>query len=273
MGDFFGFYNFMRPGHGEVGDEHYHPFVRFWRRYSRNFIKLINVNLVYALVTLPVYVWLVSQINVITAQVDGKTTTLLGTILLYYAMQIPTPVVIGLLVVSILLLGPSTAALTYFAMDCAWDRPGLIWSRFWSAWKTNWKQALPVGFMDFLVLLATLYYFVDGEAIFGGFSILIKIVWILFALIYALIRVYIYSVMVTVDLPLMALAKNSFILAILKPLRSVPVIVTAAVLCFLCSVADIILVPCFLYSFVAFSAAFLTQPVIEEYLLDPVDND
>ena len=50
-------------------------------------------------------------------------------------------------------------------------------------------------------------------------------------------------------------------------------IAIAAVLSFLCSVVDIILVPCFMFSFVAFSAAFLTQPPIDKYLINPEEID
>lgn len=266
------FYNFTKPGHGDVDDSHYHPFVRFWRRYGRHFSKLISVNLLYALITLPVFVWLISQINVLTAEIDGKVTSLLGTILMYYAVQLPTPLIMGLLAVSILLMGPATAALTHFAVDCAWDRPGLIWSRFWSAWKSNWKQALPIGLMDFAVLLATLYYLIDGKTLFGAFGGVLQIVWILLGLLYSLLRVYLFPVMVTVDLPFLALVKNCLILVMLNPWRALAVAAIAAVLCFLCTVADIILIPAFLFSFVAFSAAFLTQPIIDKYLINPEQN-
>ena len=272
MGDFPGFFDFTRPGHGVIDDSHYHPFVRFWMRYGRHLMKLIQVNFLYAVMTLPVYVWLVSQINVATAQADGKVTSLLGTLLMYFAVQMPVPLVVGLLVLSILIMGPATAAMTYFAIDCAWDRPGLLWARFWSAWKKNWKQAFPVGLMDFAVLLASLYYLIDGKAILGAMGGVFQIVWILFALVYSLIRVYIFPVMVTIDLPFLALVKNCLILVLLKPWRPLAVAAIAAALCFLCTVADIILLPCFLFSFVAFSAAFFAQPVIEEYLIKSEEN-
>lgn len=261
------FLDFTRPGHGYIDDDRYPPFIRFWRRYGRNLFKLIQVNLVYAIVTLPVYVWLMSQINVISTEAGGGVISLLGTLLLYYAIKLPTPLIIGLLVASIVILGPATAALSYASLNCAWDRPGMFWAGFWSAWKENWKQALPIGLMDVLVLFATLYYLVDGNAIFGNYSTMIQILWILLSLLYSLIRVYIYPIMVTIELPFGSLIKNSLILALLKPWRPLLVVAITAVLCFACSAADIILIPCFLYSFTAFSAAFLTQPVMDEYLL------
>ena len=75
--------------------------------------------------------------------------------------------------------------------------------------------------------------------------------------------------MVTVELPFGALLKNSLILALVKPWRPLLMLAVTAVLLALCIVADIVLVPCFLYSMTAFTAAFLTQPIIEKYLLNP----
>lgn len=273
MSDLPGFLDFTRPGRDNVDDSVYPPFIRFWKRYARNFIKLIQVNFAFALLSLPVYVWLTSQINVITTQGSGEVTSLLGTILLYYAVQLPVPLVIALLVLSVLILGPSTAALTYSAVDAAWDRPGLLWGGFWSAWKKNFMQGLPVGILDFAAIFATLYYLVDGKAVFGSFGIVFQLLWIAMGFLYCLIRVYIYPMMVTVQLPFTALFKNCLILVLLKPWRPLVVVTIAAVLGFLCSAADIILIPGFLYSFVAFTAAFLTYPVIDEYLLNPKTQD
>ena len=143
----------------------------------------------------------------------------------------------------------------------------MFWAGFWGAWKENWKQALPVGLVDILVCFGTLYYLVDANAVFGQFGTVLKIVWCVFMLIYSMIRVYLYPIMVTVELPLSALVKNSLILSVLKPGRPLSVILIAACLCLLCVVADLFIVPLFLYSFVAFSAAFFTQPVIEKYLI------
>ena len=63
MGDFPGFFDFTRPGRGDIDDNRYHPFIRFWRRYGRHFTRLLCVNALYALITLPVFVWLMSLIN------------------------------------------------------------------------------------------------------------------------------------------------------------------------------------------------------------------
>ena len=266
-----GFLDFTRPGSGLVDDNAYPPFIRFWKRYGRHFMKLLQVNLLYALITLPIYGWLLSVVNANAAQ-SGGIVTLLGPLLLYFAMDWPTPVLLALVGISALLLGPATAAMTCAVLDCAWDRPGMFWPTFWEGWKVNWKQSLPIGLLDVFACFATIYYLVDGDAVFGSYGGAVKLLWLGLALVYCLIRVYIYPIMVTVELPFGALLKNSLILALMKPWRPLLVVGLAAVLCGLCIVADIVLVPCFLYSFIAFTAAFLTQRPITEYLLTPEDD-
>ena len=263
-----GFPDFTKPGNDAVDDSVYPPFIRFWKRYGRNFLPLLQLNLFYALLTLPLYVWLTSLINANAAQ-SGGIVTMLGTLLLYYATKLPAPVLVLLVGASALLLGPATAALSYAALNCAWDRPGMFWPGFWDAWKTNWKQAFPIGLLDVFACFATVYYFVDGNAVFGALGGTVKLLWVLLLLIYGMIRVYLYPIMVTVALPFGALLKNSLILALVKPWRPLLTLAVSIVLLALCIVGDIVLVPCFLYSMVAFTAAFLAQPVIEQYLLNP----
>lgn len=272
MGDLPGFFDFTRPGHGDIDDNRYHPFIRYWRRYGRHFMQLLGVNALYALITIPVFVWLMALINAAAMDMGIGAISVMGTVLLSIVIDFPGALLVALLVMSILLMGPATAALSYATLNCAWDRPGMFWMGFWSAWKENWKQSLPIGIVDVLACFGTLYYLVDGTAVFGEFGSVLKVVWCVLMLIYCMIRVYLYPIMVTVELPMGALIRNSMILAILKPWRPLVVILIAAVLCLLCVVADLVIVPCFLYSLVAFSAAFFTQPVIEEYLIKPEQN-
>lgn len=268
MSNLFGFLDFTKPGHF-VDDNQYPPFIRFWKRYARHFIKLLSVNLIFAMITLPIYTWLMSLINAASTQISGGVISLLGPVLIYFAMKIPGPVLAVLLIGSIVLLGPASAALSYATLTLAWDKPGLFWEEFRLAWKNNWKQALPIGFVDTLVCFVTIYYLVDAIAIYEQFGVVLIVLWALLALLYAMIRVYLYPMMVTVDLSLKDLVKNSLILSLLQPWRPLLVILVAGILCLLCVFADLVIVPCFLYSFVAFTAAFVSQPMLEKYLLHP----
>lgn len=268
MSNLFGFLDFTKPGHF-VDDNQYPPFIRFWKRYARHFMKLLSVNLLFSLVTLPIYTWIMSLINVASTQSGSGVISLMGPVLLYFSMKIPTPILVLLLIGSILISGPTAAALTYSSATLAWDKPGLFWDEFKLAWKNNWKQALPIGIVDVLVCFVSIYYLVDAVALFGTFGLVMTILWLVMALLYAMIRVYLYPIMVTVELPLSALIKNSLILALLAPWRPLLVILVAGIFCLLCIFADLLIVPCFLFSFVAYTAAFVTYPMLDKYLLHP----
>lgn len=177
MDNFFGFFDFTRPGRGYVDDSVYPPFIRYWRRYGRNFFRLIQLNLLYAVVTLPVYVWLVSLINVVSTQSGGGILSTLGALCMYVAVDWPDWVPAALFAASTLMLGPASAALSCAALNCAWDRPGLFWPRVWEAFRDNWRQALPIGILDVLVCYITLFYFVDGVTVYGSLGIVLRTCW------------------------------------------------------------------------------------------------
>ena len=80
MGDFPGFFDFTRPGRGYIDDNRYHPFIRFWRRYGRHFTRLMCVNALYALITLPVFVWLMSLINAAAMDMGIGAISVMGTV-------------------------------------------------------------------------------------------------------------------------------------------------------------------------------------------------
>ena len=268
MSNLFGFLDFTKPGHF-VDDNQYPPFIRFWKRYARHFLKLLSVNLLFCILTLPIYTWLMSLINVASTQAGGGVISLMGPVLLYFSMKIPAPILVVLLIASILVSGPAAAALTYSCATLAWDKPGLFWEEFKLAWKSNWKQSLPIGIVDALVCFVSIYYLVDAVALFGAMGLVLTVLWLLLALLYAMMRVYLYPIMVTVELPLGTLIKNALILALLKPWRPLLVILVAGIFCLLCIFADLVIVPCFLYSFVAYTAAFVAYPMLDKYLLHP----
>ena len=108
MGDLPGIWDFTRPGRGDIDDNRYHPFIRFWRRYGRHFTRLIAVNALYALITMPVFVWLMSLINVSAMEMGIGAISVLGTVLMSVVINWPGALLAVLLIVSILLMGPAT---------------------------------------------------------------------------------------------------------------------------------------------------------------------
>lgn len=264
------FLDFTRPGREGIDEDKLPPFLRFWKRYFGGFRRLLGLNALCALVSLPVYVWITTLISVSSVEQGGQVMTVLGSILLSITMSWPRWLQLSLWGLSAVLLGPVSAAATYGALGPAWGRMGIFWSDIWEAFLANFKQALPVGLMDVLAMFATHYYLAYGEE--SGLPGTFRFLWLVLGIGYLLTRSYLYVIMVTVELPFGTLVKNSLLLALLKPWRPLVLLGIMAAGFFACLFADAVLIPFFLYGFLCYSGAYLAKPMVEEYLIKPAAN-
>lgn len=267
------FFDFTRPGKGAKSDENCPAFILFFRRYGRHFSKLLFANLICAIVCLPVYVWLTGIINLIVIEETGGVISVLSSVLMAIVVDWPQWILILLVVASALLCGPVNAALSHCARNCAWDIPGMFWSEFFEAFKENLKQSMMIGIFDIVLIFSSIYYLIDGRTAFGAFFPVLLIVWIIFALFYSFAHAYFFPVMVSVDLSFFDLIKNCFILALVKIWRPLAVLAITAALLFCCLWADMLIIPCFFFSVIAYASSFLGRPVIEKYLIYPENED
>ena len=176
--------------------------------------SLIGINLLYLVAWLPAIVW--TGINVITlsATAAGDTMSVLtredvpGLISMWLMILVPC----------IAVTGPFNAGVTYVLRNWARDQHSFVLSDFWDAVKGNWKQALPVslvsGLMPFLTYTASRVYGPMMQsspvfALFMGLVVLVAITW-------SMITMLIYPMMVTYDLKLGHLIRNSVLLTVGK---------------------------------------------------------
>lgn len=176
--------------------------------------SLIGINLLYLVAWLPAIVW--TGINVITlsATAAGDAMSVLtredvpGLISMWLMILVPC----------IAVTGPFNAGVTYVLRNWARDQHSFVLSDFWDAVKGNWKQALPVslvsGLMPFLTYTASRVYGPMMQsspvfALFMGLVVLVAITW-------SMITMLIYPMMVTYDLKLGHLIRNSVLLTVGK---------------------------------------------------------
>ena len=176
--------------------------------------SLIGINLLYLVAWLPAIVW--TGINVITlsATVAGDAMSVLtredmpGLISMWLMILIPC----------IAITGPFNAGVTYVLRNWARDQHSFVLSDFWDAVKGNWKQALPVslvsGMLPFLTYTASRVYgpMMQTSPVFALFMGLV----VLAAMLWSMITMLIYPMMVTYDLKLGHLIRNSVLLTIGK---------------------------------------------------------
>ena len=118
--------------------------------------------------------------------------------------------------IPIVTIGPATAAMTYVLRNYTQEKPVFLLSDFFEAFKKNWKQSAIVFVMDvlvsFLLLIAIPFYFqrvADSALYYVPFGICISA-----ALVFLWMHYYIHLLIVSVNLKLKQILKNSFLLAI-----------------------------------------------------------
>lgn len=128
-----------------------------------------------------------------------------------------TYILYGLSTLTLLTFGLVNVGTAYILRNIAMGEPVFTWTDFWYAVKRNWKQALPMGIVDIIinaVLVVNIYnmIIIPTPSYFESFMLWANII---IFLIYFFMRYYIYVQMVTFDLKLGKIFKNSLIFTLL----------------------------------------------------------
>lgn len=180
------------------------------------FFDLIKVNMLQIVFWIPFIIWTYLNIVVIQ-QVDAEAiiegengvqmlmSTLSGYLFVWLVGLIPC----------IAITGPSSAGSAYVMRNWARDQHAFLFSDFKDAFKSNWKQALPVSLITSLIPLvaytAMTYY---GTLATQNMLMFVPLVIALcVALLWTLMLPLIYPMMIGYELRLGDLIKNAFLMA------------------------------------------------------------
>ena len=268
-----GLFHYSDANQGYDRPEPENTFIRFWYRYAKWFFYLLRLNLLFFLISLPAYVWAMTLYNSFVVSIGMENIALMPALISYYLEAVPTAVLVIFVLASIVLTGPAWAGLMSvsgrYAQGCfAWP-----WADFRDAFRENFRQAAIIGVAEAVFIFVTFYYITEENSLFGAYGGIIRILWLIFMCLYLYGRVYLLPMMVSVKLPLGTLIKNSLLLALVKPLRTLFCVGIAIVLAIICSFADFVVVPFFAYSFFAFASSAITYPVMKKYLFDPAEKN
>lgn len=234
---FFGLFNYNKPGPGVGKDEpKKRGFIAFFEIFIRKFWKMLQVNLIYLLCSLPV-----------------------------------------------ITLGLSNAGLTLITRNFTREKPVFIAADFFGAIKKNWKQALPMGIINTagaLLIWFDIWYFYQAG---GMVSLLLTAVVAMIGIFFFFMKYYTYYLMITFDLSLKQIYKNSLILAFAGLPRNFLIFITLGVLYllmfllyFLAPQFGIPIFALMLFIFPAFRALFVQYtvfPLIKKHMIDPYYRD
>ncbi len=211
---------------------------KFFISYKDNFNKIIYVNIFFVLGNFPLF-FLITTLSgytkleshlpmydlfqnlnpLISDAQSGYTLTLYSITGLQNQIFVPTTltyIFYGISALTLFTFGIVNAGTAYILRNIAKGEPVFTLSDFIYAIKRNWKQALPFGIIDILInaiLIFNIYNMVAAGSNYWGSLMFWSNVIIFVA--YFFMRFYIYVQMVTFDLSVFKIIKNSLIFVLI----------------------------------------------------------
>lgn len=300
----FNLYNlFYKDGKGVEKDEikalEDPGIVNFFKLYFRKVGKLIPVNALYVFGNFPIlflifayagytslhttvpyyqiFVPLSGAMNFGDSPVISALMGMYGYQVSYAVPTTLTYVLIGLTALLFVTFGPVNVGTTYIIRNMVREEPVFIWSDFWYAIKKNLRQGLIMGAVDLFLCIMLVYDIIYFSANAGSFQMDV-LYFLSYAMIifYFFMRLYLYLMMITFDLSIIKLIKNSVFFAILGIKRNIMALIGVAIcVAFVYLLMNVfmplgIILPFFLlFSTGSFIGAYCAYPKIKEIMIDP----
>lgn len=234
--------------------------VNIWNGLS----KLLFLNILFFLTTIPVQAWFTAQINLITVRNNLGVFFGIGAALNALLESLPSALHLLLFAVDVLAFGPACVGIHAVTSRIVRGDPVWVWPDLKKSIHENWKQAMIVGIADILVFFASLNYFISD---FGG----IRSFWIVLVLMYLCVRVTVYEIMFRMELSFFDLIKDALLIGLLSIWRVALLIIISLCIVWLCGYIDMFGYPLFVFALIDVIATVLIQPKVQQYLFeDPV---
>lgn len=188
--------------------------------FSRKLWKLIQINMLYTVVSLP----MLALLYFIAPVTDSFVARLAGdaasdmNVLSSLQMGFRTMFALGITV--LWGSGPASAGYAYILRCFAREEHAWVWSDFWDKFKSNFKQSAIVCIVDIFVLLllinAAAFYFSAFKASDELLWLILTFISFLMFTLYSFVHFYIYQIMVTFECTMLQLYRNSFLFAFAK---------------------------------------------------------
>ena len=291
----FKLFDMNRDGLGvEKGEDTTPNVAFFFKSLWRKFPKLVSINLLMILQHLPLlgafltYFW-IDKTPTFTdpsypllygiARFSGDPADHLMAALAGRQLRIPvislgTILLIAFfLLIYALLFGICNVAYTYYMRELIRGNPVFLFSDFKYAVKKNFKQGFLMGLIDIVLI---------GVLIFDFFNMPNNIIYFLIlgvAVIYFIMRFYLYLMLITFDMKITKMFKNALIFVVLGVKRNLLAILWLIAMMALNFAIFVLYMPLgialpilYFFSVSTFTTAYAAYPVIKQYMIDPYEN-
>lgn len=178
-----------------------------------------------------------------------------------------------LIAISAILYGPATCGLTYVMRNFAREEHTWPFSDFFERSWQNFKQGFIVGIIDILILLnASMYLALDTSTLApgDGYLAVFKYVAIVVALLYLVMRNYIYLMIVTFKIKFLPIIKNAALFVILNFGRNIFTLLGLLAVVFLSTGFTLFCMAIFSFAVARIIETFNANPAIDRYMLKPL---
>ena len=176
--------------------------------------------------------------------------------------------------IPIVTIGPAIASMTKIVRNYSQERPIFLWHEFIKTFKTNFKQSFVMGIIDILFTVCAFFAipFYNSFAQQNSMFYIPFVITISMIFIFIMMHFYIYLMIVSTNLSLIKILKNSFILVCLglkKSLLTLFILFVEVALLFFFLPYSSFVMPFLPFSFFALVVAFNCFPVIRKYVIQP----
>lgn len=273
----------------------------FFKLFGRKIGRLVSLNFLYVLCNFPIIFFFIQMTGFVRNEFSANAysvfpvlygtslfepdnpglSSLLGVFGKVTTGYAHTTASIILMILSFLVIftfGISNAGSTYILRNMVREEPVFLWADFKYAIKRNWKQALPMGIIDIVLMVLLVYDIIWFNANAGGGMMMTFMLIFLWALLimYFFMRLYIYLMMVTFDLKLTKIFKNALFFAVLGFKRNVMALIGIALLALITFGLFIMVLPVgiivpfiILFSLGGFIGTYAAYPKIKQIMIDP----
>lgn len=264
--------NYNKPGPGVDKDAPPKPrFFIFFEVLKRKFWHLLRVNMMFVLFNIPALLgaFVIASVFLQKIHIDGGMSDFY---LRFFLAALFT-------IVPVIALGPVQAGFTHILRNYSREEHAFIWWDFKESFTKNFKQGMVITIIDIAVMyilgIAINFYTSQPGMIF---TIAASFVF-LSLVIFAIMHLYIYPMLVTVNLSIKDIYKNAFIFSILRFLPNILFIIlniAIAYAAFFNIIIGFVLYVFLLPSFIGLMNNFFVNPTIKKYVVtedESVESD
>lgn len=286
MAGIFGFFDYNKPGPGVPKDAPpKSPFIVFFEILQRKFWNLVRVNLMFLVFNIPalilgMFVMLAFFPNILPDAFESADSLINDTILKFILLSL-------MMCVPMITTGPSQAGFTYILRNYTREEHAFIWSDFKENALKNLKQSLIVSTINFVATFVILFsiraywILIDVGDLANLPGMIGLAIMVMVFIVFACINIYIYPLMVTFDLNLKQLYKNSLIFAIIKFLPNLGILLLNSLIIFLTfgliipfsQIIGFIPYIFLTLSLTGFITNFYAYPKLKKFMLSRIEDD